>query len=328
MKVLVVGLGSMGKRRIRILKDFSGIDLYGVDSSSERRTETAEKFGAKVFETLDEALTAEKFDAVLVCSPPLTHAEIIRRCLTEGSHVFAEINLMSDGYKENITLAKEKGLVLFISAPGLYREDYQYMINAVHESQSPVNYIYHVGQYLPDWHPWENYENYFVGNPKSNGCRELFSVELPWLITAFGDITKVHSEKSRNTSLKISYNDNYMVQLQHSSGAKGFLAVDVISRKAVRHLEVLSEDLYFTWEGNPESLVRYDIKEKKDRLISFTEKSEHLEGYQQFTTENPFRAELEAFFEKIKNPAKQTLWDFERDMAAMEVVDRIEGRGE
>ena len=326
MNVLVVGLGSMGKRRIRILQDCENVTAFGVDSSPERRNEAAGKFGIAVYASLEEAVSAQHMDAVLVCSPPLSHAEIIRQCLLEGMHVFAEINLMSDGYEENLALAKEKNLVLFISSPGLYREDYIYMIDAIHKSASPINYIYHIGQYLPDWHPWENYENFFVGNPKSSGCRELFSVELPWLITAFGDVQDVSTVKSKNSSLKVNYNDNYLVLLTHSSGAKGVLAIDVVSRKAVRRLEVFSEDMYFTWEGNPDSLVRYDIEGKTDRKVSFSEKSEYLEGYQAFTTENPFRSEIDAFLAKINNPSLEMVWDFERDKSAMEIIDRIEAQ--
>ena len=35
-----------------------------------------------------------------------------------------------------------------------------------------------LGQYLPDWHPWESYKSFFVSNKKTNGCRELFAIEL------------------------------------------------------------------------------------------------------------------------------------------------------
>ena len=69
--------------------------------------------------------------------------------------------IRDSGYDENIALAKAKDKILFLSSTFLYRKENQSIIEKVHEAQCPLNYIYHVGQYLPDWHPWESYNNYF-----------------------------------------------------------------------------------------------------------------------------------------------------------------------
>ena len=43
MKLLIVGLGSMGKRRARLIKGIDpAIQVFGVDSSAQRRTQAAE----------------------------------------------------------------------------------------------------------------------------------------------------------------------------------------------------------------------------------------------------------------------------------------------
>ena len=52
----------------------------------------------------------------MVCTAPLTHAGIITELLQNGLPVFTELNLVPDGYEENIALAKEKGLPLFLSS--------------------------------------------------------------------------------------------------------------------------------------------------------------------------------------------------------------------
>ena len=73
--------------------------------------------------------------------------------------------------------------------------------------------------------------------------------------------------KSKNTNLNIEYNDNYLIMLEHESGAKGVFAVDVVARKAVRHFEVYGEDLHVTWDGTPETLVEYSIDKKEDMQL-------------------------------------------------------------
>ena len=45
MKIIVIGLGSMGKRRIRLLSEHKDIELFGIDSKESRCNEVKEKFG-------------------------------------------------------------------------------------------------------------------------------------------------------------------------------------------------------------------------------------------------------------------------------------------
>ena len=60
MKFLVVGLGSMGKRRIRLLKsNYSNIELVGVDTKEDRKKEAEKLFNIKTYDNLDKAIEIE-----------------------------------------------------------------------------------------------------------------------------------------------------------------------------------------------------------------------------------------------------------------------------
>lgn len=325
MKVIVIGLGSMGKRRIRLLKEYDDIEVFGIDTNQDRCKEVTDKFGVTSFHTIDAACKTEKIASAFVCTSPLSHADIINDCLQHNLNVFTEINLVQDRYEENINLAKQKGLVLFLSSTFLYRKENQVIINKVKESDFKLNYIYHVGQYLPDWHPWESYNNYFIGNPKTNGCREIMAIDLPWIVTAFGEIKGMKVIKGKNSNLNINYNDNYLVMLEHDSGAKGIFAVDVVSRKAVRRLEIYGEKLYLSWDGTPDSLKEYDIDTKEERNIQIDNASEHQNGYAAFVTENPYRDEINAFLSQVKDKANVPMWNFDKDKKVLDVIDKIEG---
>lgn len=307
-----------------MLSEKKDLQLFGIDSQVSRCEEVIEKFGIKCYASIAEAVKAENPDAAVISTSPLSHAAIIKECLQNNLHVFTEINLVSDGYADNIALAKTKGKVLFLSSTPLYRKEIRKIIERVHDSKRPLNYIYHKGQYLPDWHPWESYNNYFIGNPKTNGCREIFAIELPWLVTAFGNIKNVYAVKSKNTSLNIAYNDNYLVTIEHESGAKGVFAVDVVARKPYRHLDVYGEDFQITWNGTPDSLVEYDITTKEDKCYTFEDASEHVAGYASFITENQYRDELNAFLAQIANPRAVPAWTFEKDFELLKVIDQIE----
>lgn len=324
MKIIVIGLGSMGKRRLRLLSERKDVGLFGIDSQESRCEEVKEKFGITCFKSITEAVEAENIEAAVISTSPLSHASIIKECLTHNLHVFTEINLVQDGYEENIALAKEKDLVLFLSSTFLYRKETQTIIEKVQNSKCPLNYIYHVGQYLPDWHPWESYNSYFIGNPRTNGCREIMAIDLPWVVSAFGPIKSVSAIKSKNTELNITYNDNYLITLEHESGHKGVFAVDVVARKSGRNIEIFGEQLHLSWNGTADSLKVFNIEEKKDEVVSFDDASEHVEGYATFVTENPYREELNSFLKQIADRNYTPAWDFEKDKVILDFIDKIE----
>jgi len=325
MNILVIGLGSMGKRRIRLLKNhFPNHKIYGVDTNNERKLFCENEYKIRTFSEIKEAIDQIKIDCTFICTSPLSHSKIISLCLEKSIHVFTELNLVSDGYEKNIALADEKKVVLFLSSTALYRKETQYIMDKVHEDIKPLCYNYHVGQYLPDWHPWEYYKDFFVGDKRTNGCREILAIELPWIIAAFGKLSDIHVVKGKVTSLNIDYDDYYMIQLIHENGSRGNLIVDVICREAVRKLEIFNENIYLEWQGRPDSLKFKNLKTKELELVGLYDEVDILEGYSSTIIENQYLDEIKAFFNQL-NGIESSKYTFEDDFYTLEVIDRIEG---
>ena len=258
MNICVIGLGSMGKRRIRLLKKInSDLMIIGVDSNIERAQGVAKEYGIQCYRSVNEVKNS--LDCAFICTSPQSHGGIIKECLQKGCHIFSEINLVDDMYKENIELAKEKGRVLFLSSTPLYKGEMQFIDKRIKENNKPCIYQYHVGQYLPDWHPWDNLKDFFVSNRITNGCREFLAIELPWMQHVFGKIENVKVIKRSLTNLALEFPDTYLIQIEHENQNAGNLLIDVVSRQPVRQLEILNEDIYIRWNGTPESLYEKDI---------------------------------------------------------------------
>ena len=80
MKALIVGLGSMGKRRIRLLKGIDPtVEIIGVDMTAERRGQV-EEMGHKTYTSIAEA-AKENPDVAFVCTAPVAHYVIIKELL-------------------------------------------------------------------------------------------------------------------------------------------------------------------------------------------------------------------------------------------------------
>jgi len=310
----------MGKRRIKLLKEFfDNLTIIGIDNNVERVKSVADEYGIDCYSALLDV--PEKLDCAFVCTSPQFHASIIKECLGEELHVFSEINLIDDLYDENIRLAEQKEKVLFLSSTSLYKEEMQIINDRIKQNGKPCAYQYHVGQYLPDWHPWDNLKNFFVSNKNTNGCRELLAIELPWIQNVFGKIKTVHVVKTKLTDLKIEFPDTYMIQMEHENGNIGSLTVDVVSRQAVRKLEVFNEDLYIRWDGTPETLYEKNIILGELKQIPAGEYI-HEKGYSESINEYAYVKEIEDFFEVIKG--RRPLYSFEKDKEILKIIDEIE----
>ena len=323
MNIIVIGLGSMGKRRIRLIKKIDPtISIFGIDSREDRRDEVSKLYSIRTYSSIENIDGG--VDVAFICTSPLSHANLINECLNKRINVFTEINLVNDMYDDNIKLAHDNNLILFLSSTQLYKREMQ----KIKEICSPVkqyNYIYHVGQYLPDWHPWETYNDYFISNKRTNGCREILAIELPWIVDLFGKVVGKNVIKSKITKLNIDYNDNYIIQLEHENDNKGVLIVDVVSPKAVRKLEIYSEDKYISWNGTPDTLIEYDKSNKRDVSYCLYDDVDKVEGYSELIVENAYEEEIRAFLNAIRGDKKDILHTFEKDKEILKLIDDIEG---
>lgn len=326
MKLLVIGLGSMGKRRIRLLKEYdANIEVIGLDKQEKRRKEAEEIYSIKTYDNIDE-INFSKLDGVLLCSSPLTHAELILNLNSKGIYnIFTELNLSTNLYDEIIKIEKEKKGILFLSSTLLYRKEIQYIKNILLSDKAKKSYNYHVGQYLPDWHPWENYNDFFIGQKETNGCREIMAIEFPWIVDIFGEVDKFYCFKDKITSLNIDYSDNYQIILKHKDGTIGSLQFDVVSREATTSLEVISENTHIKWNGTPEGFKVFDINNKKMKDIETYEKIDRKEGYSQLIIEDMYLEEISTFIKSIKENKTYSRYSFEKDKEVLSLINKIEG---
>ena len=322
-KVVVIGLGSMGRRRIRLMQTLDEVlQIVGVDTSTERQAQARKEYGIETMASLDEAITRFSPNAALVCTSPASHGPIVMKCLEAGLNVYMEINLIGDWYDKASALAAKKGLKVFVSSTFLYHPQVNYIIDAVNGEK--VNYIYHSGQYLPDWHPWESYKNFFVADKRTNACREILAIEFPWILKAFGEVESVHVMREKDSSLELDFPDNFMISIRHKNGNKGIFCQDVISRKGMRGLEIYSENLHLFWDGRTYKLSRYDIAQKE--LVPVVLPEDDIEYTEKVPNyfENVYREETKAFFDYLAGKT-QPRHSFVADKQILDLIDQIEG---
>ncbi len=319
--ILVIGLGSMGQRRIRMLRSlYPGCKIIGMDNNQGRAEKVRQEYEIDLCHDLADIQAS--IYAAFICTSPESHHKLIRMCLLNDCHVFTEINLLDKDYEENMKLANMQNKTLFLSSTQLYKDEIQHILRQTRKNKDKKIYIYHVGQYLSDWHPWDQLSEFFISKKATNGCRELMAIELPWIVTAFGRVVNTVVTKGNFTHLDIEFPDIYMIHLIHEDGSTGTIVIDVVSRKAVRKLEVYNENMYISWNGTPDSLIEQDVQSRQEQTVAF-EDYIHDQRYGEFINEAAYLKEVEEFFAVVNG--KKPIYDFAKDQEIIHLINAIEG---
>ena len=118
MKFLIVGLGSMGKRRVRNLKEIGIKEIIGYDIREDRRKQAAELYSIKVAESYDEALK-ESPDTIIISTSPDAHKKYAISAIENKINFFTEVNTMHPNDMKEIIDKMEKNKVIGIPSSNL-----------------------------------------------------------------------------------------------------------------------------------------------------------------------------------------------------------------
>ena len=182
----------------------------------------------------------------------------------------------------------------------------------------PYSY-HHFGQYLPDWHPWENYKEFYVSKKETGACREIVPFQLVWLISTFGKIKSVSGRKSKLSNLELEIDDIYNILLEFKNGVEGILIVDVISRTPFLQAKIMTENGVIIADWLEEKVKKYSHEngwEIFDINAGNIEK-QYIHG------EGPYIEEMRNFIQVIANK-KSSHYSYEEDFKILKILESIE----
>lgn len=267
MKFLIIGLGSMGNRRIRNLQSLGFTDIAGFDLREDRRDAVAKKYEVPTYSTLNYALEKFKPNIFVISTPPNEHMKYAFIGFALGMNCFIEASVVDqERILELAEMVNSSNLVIVPSCTMRYFSGPRKVRELVHSGAigKILNFNYHTGQYLPDWHPWEKIESYYVSERETGGAREIVPFELTWLNDIFGEPTPLGCFKGKLTDLKVDIDDIYHLLLQYGDGITANITVDVISRpKSTRMMRILGSEgqILFNGEQNIVQYINTDMKE-------------------------------------------------------------------
>lgn len=322
MKALVIGLGSMGRRRVRCLRALGVQAVGGFDLRADRRAAAAQEYGIELLETLDGA-DLRSFDRIIVSTPPDQHHTAIAWAIGAGKPCFVEASVLREPLPALAAQADAAGVLVAPSCTLRFHPALREIKRIVQSGRygRACNFSYHCGQYLPDWHPWEKVSDYYVCQPLTGGAREIVPFELTWIIDAFGWPLQVQGMKLRTTDVGAPIDDTYAALLRFD-GCLGSLVVDVVARQAVRKLTLNLERASLAWDWDSGVVRIFEAEAGRTVEVALARSSAQA-GYHPNIGEAMYVEELGAFLAAAAGQAAfpHSLQDDIRVLSLLEAIE-------
>jgi predicted dehydrogenase len=251
MKFLIAGLGSIGRRHMRNLIALGEEDLvlFRTRKSSMPEEDLA---GFPQDTDLQAALEKHKPDAVIVANPTAYHLDVAIPAAQAGCSLLLEKPLSHsmdriDQLESALKNGGGRALVgfQFRFHPGLVRA--KQLIDDG-EIGRVISAHVHFGEYLPAWHPWEDYRKGYAARAEMGGgvvLTQCHSLDyLPWLV---GDVDSVWGFTAKLSDLEVDVEDTAKIGLRFANGALGSIHLDYNQQPPAHYFEVVGTKGSLQW---------------------------------------------------------------------------------
>jgi predicted dehydrogenase len=243
MRVLFAGLGSIGRRHLRLLQSkYPSFDYIAYRSGQS--DEPAPK-SVTEFSDLEEALSTDP-DIAFITNPTALHVQVGTRCAEAGCHIFVEKPLSHslEGVDELIAVADDRDLVTHVGCQLRFHPVLQTVRSWLDDGVIGDVYGFRAysGSYLPDWQPERDCGESYRAKRKLGGGVVLDLIhEIDYANWLFGPVDSVTGFSSRASHLPIETEDIAEIVLDTRGGAVGSVHLDYVRRTPRRDLEVIGE---------------------------------------------------------------------------------------
>jgi predicted dehydrogenase len=227
--------------------------LIACDREPHRLAHMVEELGVQPCADAEEAIASARPDLVFVCTPPVSHIPYALQAVRAGAHVFVEKPLSHtlEGVNELIDEAEARQRVVQVGYNLRFHTGLQRAKELVDGGKigRVVWARVEVGQYLPDWRPWQDYRQSYSGRKDLGGGILLdASHELDYVIWLLGRPTEVMCMAGKVSSLEVDVEDCATVLLRFPGGGQADVHMDFVQRGYARNCKLAGELGTVLWD--------------------------------------------------------------------------------
>jgi predicted dehydrogenase len=317
MKFLIAGLGSIGRRHLRNLLALGERDILLY--RTHRSTLPDDELTPFPVETDLEVALAHQPDAVIVSNPTALHMGVAMTAAESGCHILLEKPIAGKKDQEVEALKKigaEKRIHILVG----FQFRYHPVLNQIHaliqsgELGRPYSFRAHWGEYLPDWHPWEDYrKGYAARKDLGGGVVNTLCHPLDYVRWLFGDASSLSALTAQISELELDVEDIAEITLRFKNDCVGSIHLDYFQRLPEHWLDINLEKGHIHWENGTGSARIYRVG--RDGW-------EYLEPPVGFERNDLFLAEMRHFLDVIDGKASPRV-SLDDGVKALELTEAV-----
>lgn len=317
MKILMIGLGSIGQRHLRnikrVLGDEAEILAYRVRGLQRTFSDTMqirenvsleEEFGITSYGDLDEALQ-QKPDLAFITNPTNMHIPCAIKCAKAGCHLFLEKPISDDmaGMDELKQVIKEQGIKVFVGYQNRFHPGIQAVKEVVESGELgrilSVRAV--VGERLTTMHTYEDYKETYMARKDMGGgvVTNQLVHEMDYLYYLFGKPVSVYAIGGTQGNLGIDVEDNcdgiFVMESEETGKVSVSVHADFYQSPPSRFVKVVGE------KGQIEADLIHAVVTKT--VCDVTEQM----AFPQFARNDMFIQELQMFLDAVNKDEKEAI---------------------
>jgi predicted dehydrogenase len=303
---LICGLGSIGRRHLRNLQALgqTNLVLYRTGKSTLPEEELD---GLPVEFDLEEALEKWQPAAAIVANPTSLHLPTAILAARAGCHLLLEkpISDSLDGVPALVDLVAENQLQVLVGFQFRFHPGLQTVRQLLSEDQigQILSARVHWGEYLPGWHPWEDYrKSYSARADLGGGVILTLCHPYDYLRWFFGEASSVMAVIGRDDPLELEVESHVESILNFEHGPMVSVHLNYDQRPPRHDLEIVGSQGTLRWD-NDSGAVRL--------WTASTESWVEFPPPQGFERNHLFMSEMEHFVSLVngKGPSRCSLDD-------------------
>jgi predicted dehydrogenase len=286
-RILIVGLGSIGKKHLSIARSMYPEAKIMV----LRHSKSNENFQTADFTVYNEKEAIDFNPQIsVICTPSSQHLCVAMALAKIGSHLLIEkpISNNTKNVRELVNYCKVHNRVLLVGYNLRYLGSLLHFKNQIESGciGKILAVKSEVGQYLPSWRKDSDYRTNVSANSRLGGGVLLeLSHEIDYLRWIFGEIIWVRSTLAKLSSLEIDVEDYANLTLgikgsEQSDIVIGNVIMDFFRHDDKRSCFAIGELGTLMWDGIEDKVLR-KLSTESDWTILFEGKQNREESYTQ-----------------------------------------------
>jgi predicted dehydrogenase len=295
MKILIAGLGSIGRRHLRNLLALGEKDILLY--RTRRSSLPDEELGDFPIVTDLKAALDQRPEAVIIANPTALHLGTAIPAAQIGCHLLLEkpVSHTIEGVSALRQAVQQGGGQVLVGFQFRFHPGLAQLATWIAEGAigRPLSFRAHWGEYLPDWHPWEDYrQGYSARSELGGGVILTLSHPLDYLRWLLGEVDCLWALAAKSGDLEIDVEDTAEIGLRFQNGAIGSVHLDYNQRPPAHTLEIIGTRGTARWDNQDGSAWLYHAGRRKWQRVS-PERGQGLK--RSFERNDLFLAEMRHF---------------------------------